>query len=497
LKAFIQELRTQYIYRIAAGYLVSAWLILQITALLCSALSLPNWILKALLALLIAGFGACLIIGWRIDLRAAQMVTASQRGRTKHIHLVLWPAAALFIAGGLTLAVFAFFDASQPPRPSGEEVQSSAPATVSGTATPEIVLTDGTRVSLGQQQVLLSDQDLGLRSLPMAGIAVLENRPGRIRLLLGAGKKTYLLEGVDLNHLNALPRLVFGPGDPGTFDNSSAVAFSVVQSGPKFYAFYQASDSEGLPAATLTGYSGFYLSIGLAESDDNGYTWFKRGQILKCSKPKEWAVNPQQGARGIGWAGGLVDASGKYFYIFYTDLSTSHAPVGQINVARCSLGNGPPFPGNWKKYYNGDFTEPGISGKETPVIDLYSVGHAGAWYGRPTYSKTIGKYIMVFCANQPREWEAGSPPQTSGIYLTVSNDLINWSVQFKLISGYTQRVLGKPILLAPTLIFDQGDQASAWLAYGFSPKYSTETLSNVGTPIYLVGRRITFEKANQ
>ena len=84
-----------------------------------------------------------------------------------------------------------------------------------------------------------------------------------------------------------------------------------------------------------------------------------------------------------------------------------------------------------------------IGGKETPIIDIYSTGHAGAWYGRPTYSKFMGKYIMVFAVNQPHEWQAGLPPRTSGIYLTVSDDLVKWSEQFKLISGYTQTSAGK------------------------------------------------------
>jgi hypothetical protein len=497
VKAFIQELRTQYIYRIAAAYMVSSWLILQITSLLCSALGLPNWTLKAILALLLVGFGAALIIGSWFDLRTARLAVGGPRQWSRKVHLVLWPAGAMLIVGGTTLVVSAFLDANRTSQPLSVEVQSSVPPAESVTPVPEIVLTDGTRVSLGEQQVLLNDQDLGLRSMPAAGIAVIENRPGRIRFLLGASTKTYLLEGVDLKHLNALPRLVLGPGEPGTFDNAAADVFAVVQAGSKFYAFYQASDSEGLPAATLTGYSGFYLSIGLAESDDNGYTWVKRGQIIKCAKPKEWAANPQQGGRGIGWGGGLADASGQHFYIYYTDLSTARAPVGQINVARCSLEDGPPLPGNWKKYYNGAFTEPAIGGKETPILDIYSAGRSGAWYGRPTYSRLMGKYIMVFAVNQPREWQAGLPPRTSGIYLAVSDDLINWSEQFKLISGYTQRVLGKAIVMSPTMVFEQPDKMSAWLTYGYSPKYSTETLSNLGTPIYLVGRRISFKRANQ
>jgi hypothetical protein len=162
LKEFIQELRTQYIYRIAAGYLVSAWLLLQIAALLCSALGLPNWILKALLALLLVGCGACLIIGWRIDLRAARVTVANRRGRTRSVHLVLWPAAAMLIVGGMTLAVLAFLDANRSSQPVRTELQTS-PAMESGTPVPEIVLTDGTRVLLGKQEILLNDNESGLR----------------------------------------------------------------------------------------------------------------------------------------------------------------------------------------------------------------------------------------------------------------------------------------------------------------------------------------------
>lgn len=229
-------------------------------------------------------------------------------------------------------------------------------------------------------------------------------------------------------------------------------------------------------------------SIGLAESDDDGYTWVKKGQIIKSAKPKEWAAIPQQGGRGIGLPGGLADTSGKHFYIYYTDLSTSQAPYGgQINVARCSLNDGPPLPGNWKKYYNGAFAEPGLGGRETPIIDVYSSGHSAAWFGRPAHSKSMGKYVMVFSVNQAQEWEAGLPPRISGIYLTVSDDLIKWFEQFKLISGYTQRVLGKPIVTSPTIAFDQDDKASGWLTYGYSLKYSIEILGNLGTP-YIYGR---------
>jgi hypothetical protein len=85
-------------------------------------------------------------------------------------------------------------------------------AVESGTPIPEIMLRNGIRVSVAKQEVLLNDADLGLRAMPAAGISMIENGPGHVRLLLGAGNKTYLLEGPDLGHLNALPRLVLEPG---------------------------------------------------------------------------------------------------------------------------------------------------------------------------------------------------------------------------------------------------------------------------------------------
>jgi hypothetical protein len=475
--------------------MVSSWLILQIASLLCSALGLPNWTLKAILALLLVGFGAALIVGWRIDFQAARLEPFGEPAKPSKIHLFLWPLAAMPIVAGMALVVSVFLDANQKAKSPNSELPSTARAAESSTPIPEITLTDGTHVSVGEQEVLLGDNALGLQSMPSEGIGVIENRPGRVRLLLGARYSTYLVEGTDLRHLTALPRLVLSPGDPGDFDNGAAEAFAVVQSDPKLYAFYQAQDQEGLPANTLLGVSGFYLSIGLAESEDDGYSWVKKGQIIRCAKPKEWAIDPHQGGRGVGLPGGLADVSGKYFYIYYTDLSTPQGGTGgQINVARCNLEDGPPLPGNWKKYFQGDFTEPGLGGKETPIIDLYSSGHSGARYGRPTYSESLKKYVMVFNVNRAKEWQDGLPPETSGIYLALSDDLVKWSGQVKLVSGFAQRVLGKSVKLAPTIVFDPDGKPSGWLIYANSPKLSTPKLPNLGTPIYMVGRRISFAK---
>src|ERR1700737_1877072 len=58
---------------------------------------------------------------------------------------------------------------------------------------------------------------------------------------------------------------------------------------------------------------------------------------------------------------------------------TSIIPIFLHCRGRCTLDDGPPLPGNWKKYFQGAFTEPGLGGRETPIIDLYP---SVSWYGR-------------------------------------------------------------------------------------------------------------------
>jgi hypothetical protein len=387
-------------------------------------------------------------------------------------------------------------------KPTGSEpkqpefaAQSSARPIDAVTAVPNIALGEATYVSIGAQEVLLSDKELGLRSIASEGIAVIENKPGRIRFLVAAGFSSYLIEGTDLKHLNSNPRLAFGPGGPGEFDNGAAEVFAAERSNSRLYAFYQAVDRENLPPDIALGVPGFFLSIGVAESDDDGNTWVKKGQIIRSEKPKEWAFDPHQGGRGVGLAGGLRDKDSKSIYVFYTNLSTPQGgTAGQIFLARCRLGDGPPLAGQWKKYYRSGFTEAGLGGKETPVIDVFSSGRAGARYGRPTYSDALGKYVIVYNVTQASEWEEDVAPKNSGIYMAMSDDLINWSPRVKLVSNYAQRVLGKSIAIAPTVVFDPDDEASGWLVYAYTPRLSTSKTSGAGSPTYMVGQRVSFKK---
>jgi hypothetical protein len=85
VKDFFQELRSKRIYRVAAGYIVSAWVILQVAAILSPSLELPSWTIKGVLDVLLLGFVAALLLGWHLDLRRARAERSSVLNNDAHV----------------------------------------------------------------------------------------------------------------------------------------------------------------------------------------------------------------------------------------------------------------------------------------------------------------------------------------------------------------------------------------------------------------------------
>ena len=62
------ELRRRKVFRVAATYLVAAWLLLQVSSLLVPELALPEWSTRLVLLLLVIGFIPALIVAWAYEL---------------------------------------------------------------------------------------------------------------------------------------------------------------------------------------------------------------------------------------------------------------------------------------------------------------------------------------------------------------------------------------------------------------------------------------------
>ncbi|HEX4640023.1 MAG TPA: hypothetical protein VH252_01475, partial [Chthoniobacterales bacterium] len=64
---FFCELKRRKVYRVAAGYAVVGWLIIQFATTVLPALTLPAWTARFVIVLVLAGFPIALILAWALD----------------------------------------------------------------------------------------------------------------------------------------------------------------------------------------------------------------------------------------------------------------------------------------------------------------------------------------------------------------------------------------------------------------------------------------------
>ena len=64
---FIDELKRRKVFRVTATYAVVAWIIMQIGEVTFPALRLPDWVLTAVVVILLIGFPVVAIIAWIFD----------------------------------------------------------------------------------------------------------------------------------------------------------------------------------------------------------------------------------------------------------------------------------------------------------------------------------------------------------------------------------------------------------------------------------------------
>jgi TolB-like protein/Flp pilus assembly protein TadD len=67
LYGFFCELRRRKVYRVAAGYGVVGWLVIQFATTVLPALTMPAWTPRLVIVLVLAGFPIALILGWAFD----------------------------------------------------------------------------------------------------------------------------------------------------------------------------------------------------------------------------------------------------------------------------------------------------------------------------------------------------------------------------------------------------------------------------------------------
>jgi len=178
-------------------------------------------------------------------------------------------------------------------------------------------------------------------------------------------------------------------------------------------------------------YDSDFRHIGLMHSDDEGKTWdFDRWVVSSehvCFTEK---FNPGTGNvvgqkvgeidLGSGDFSLFVEPDGEYMYIVYNKIRLSMTE-GRFKSVDTYLARTRKredgIMGDFVKYYNGTFCEPGNFGKETPVAH-------DTWHSRIAYSATLKCYLM---SSSPIGKTPSDPIIADFMEVRTSKNLTQWS----------------------------------------------------------------------
>src|SRR5262245_23829877 len=99
------ELKRRNVFRVAALYLVAAWVLLQIGDLLFGLLGLPSWTNKLLFAGLVLGFVPALIFSWVYELTPEGLKREHEVERNASITAETARKLDLVVVGLLVVAI--------------------------------------------------------------------------------------------------------------------------------------------------------------------------------------------------------------------------------------------------------------------------------------------------------------------------------------------------------------------------------------------------------
>lgn len=98
----LAELKRRRVFRSAATYLVVAWLAIQVASIVFPEFSAPDWAMRALIILFVAGFPPAMLAAWTLDIsRSGVQRTGESAFSRRH---GAWPALAVTLVATLISA---------------------------------------------------------------------------------------------------------------------------------------------------------------------------------------------------------------------------------------------------------------------------------------------------------------------------------------------------------------------------------------------------------
>jgi TolB-like protein/Flp pilus assembly protein TadD len=80
-----EELKRRNVFRVGVAYIVATWVVLQVADLVFEAINAPDWVLQALMTMMVMGFFAALIIAWAYEMTPDGIKRESEVDRDRSI----------------------------------------------------------------------------------------------------------------------------------------------------------------------------------------------------------------------------------------------------------------------------------------------------------------------------------------------------------------------------------------------------------------------------
>src|SRR5215475_8719021 len=105
MSSFFRELKQRKVYRVALGYAVVAWLVVQISATVMPVYHAPEWILPIFITVVALGFPVALVLAWAFELRGGVIEKTPEP--TGHLSTANKRRVWLLAAAGLIISALA------------------------------------------------------------------------------------------------------------------------------------------------------------------------------------------------------------------------------------------------------------------------------------------------------------------------------------------------------------------------------------------------------
>jgi hypothetical protein len=101
----IQELQRRNVFRVAVGYIVSSWLLVQAADLVLENIGAPDWVMQTIMLILALGFPVALLFSWAYEVTPEGIKRESEIDRSGSITHVTGRKLDRAIVGMLVIAL--------------------------------------------------------------------------------------------------------------------------------------------------------------------------------------------------------------------------------------------------------------------------------------------------------------------------------------------------------------------------------------------------------